>query len=113
MAQDLEFVAYVIAQLEDAAASLGVASEVRRHFNAVSFSLLDRRVALIVNNTLFMHIEQQSASRWLPNAKPLQPAGVNIESQFYPVPLSWLADSARLAHCLSAAQSAPSHQATA
>lgn len=113
MAQDSEFVAYVIAQLEDAAASLGLATEVRHHFNAVSFSLLDKRVALIVNNTLFMHLEQQSASRWLPNAKPLQPAGVTIDSQFYPVPLAWLTDSTRLALCLSAAYTAPSQQATA
>lgn len=107
MKQDDAFVSYVLDQLGLACAPMGLAVGHHHHFNGVSFSLAGQRVALIVNNTLFIHIAADLVNRWLPNAQPLQPAGVNLESQFYPVPLAWLADTHRLAECLQSALESP------
>ncbi|UTA47974.1 hypothetical protein L1F30_00185 [Simiduia sp. 21SJ11W-1] len=114
MAQDDNFVTYLLEQLGQAAAQLRLPCSHQRHFNAVSFSLAGQPVALIVNNTLFVHIADKLVNRLLPDAKPFQPAGVNVNSQFYPVPLAWLADVARLAECLaSAVEDCPAEKATA
>ncbi len=114
MAQDQEFVTYVLAQLELASAVTGLPTKSHHHFNAASFSLGGDRVALIVNNTLFMHLNAEAVRRWLPDTQPLQPAGVSLDSQFYPVPLAWLGDVDRLSDCLQSAIShTPCQKATA
>ncbi|BFM13769.1 hypothetical protein R50072_39220 [Simiduia litorea] len=101
MQQDLAFVDYVIAQLQKAGGNRTATVETRHRFNAVSISYHGQLVGLIVNNTLYLQLGHQVAAELLPGIRPLKPTGVNVDSQFFPVPLAWLADSKQLGRCLN------------
>lgn len=110
MAQDINFVDYAISQLQKSAEGGPAGVEVQHKFNAVSISYLGQLVGLIVNNTVFLQFQRNTAAAILPGVKPLQPLGVDVESQFFPVPLSWLADTEQLALCLNNAVIQPTLQ---
>ena len=105
MSQDLEFIDYAIEQLQKAAGNRMATVETRHRFNAVSISYHGQLVGLIVNNRLYLQLRHQDAAMLLPGIRPLQPAGVDVESQFFPVPLAWLADTTQLGQCLDNALS--------
>lgn len=100
MVPNRTFADYVAGQLglalPDSAASL----QVRERYNAASISLYGRPVALVMDDVCYLHLDPQQAARLLPGSKPLQPPGAKIASDYYALPLAWLAEPARLAHCL-------------
>lgn len=103
MNQALDFSVYVIEQLAVASGLHRNDFQARERFNAVSIHHGDLLIGLIVNATLFFQLSGRDAHVLLPGVQPFSPAGVTLESRFFPVPLALIADVEQLRQCLRGA----------
>lgn len=107
MLSNRAFADYVVDQLclafPDSAANV----QVRERFNAASISLFGRSLALVLDDVCYLRMDPRQAARLLPGSQALQPPGAKIASDYYALPLAWLADPQRLAQCLDLAQAKP------